>query len=594
MSSSHGFPKLGASRGKGNEAEIFEILGQPGQLAKKYHNSRHETSIEGMRLVNLIRLMELSSPSDKWMLTNSTAMPIELYGEQKQIHGFRMTDAGKSFQVVLYGRGGSKDKKAATIDWLLKESALSVPGFESCRMWNAGRGTDVRVNEVAFFERTEIAFHAAQILPILWKNNIRYGDFSSQNFLWTSQDVPRLFIVDADTIRQPGEEGVHSPDWQPHPLLKHSIESDRSLAALLIWRILRQDLHAEPAVEDAWNMPKEVPNQLYVDLISLYTTGDEDSWNAVVTGLRSIRSSEHQSRAFEWIRQSRCASLVLEYAPTNPSMAERQIIEGAKRQTQLEAKLAALSPRRLRLRMRSAQLESGFDLDMAHQEHVETKIPNNERLWELLNQGDFVLIAEAAVHGRIAVDEEFLVSRALEHAMYEQDLPQLKIEQQLSGSYVSCSFDWPTPSWINAAKIEITSEDGKYSNFSMQKRLTNETNKRSNLSLEAGYGLRPTLKVSWVIQLPSGSPVICPKGVSEVLVGTSSPPTTPTPTTGVTAPTSKPDELPKLELSTETPLSTPTKTDPGRVVTEEQQTVPVVEVSGFFSRLRSLFKKSNK
>ena len=593
MSSSYGFPKLGASRGKGNEAEIFEIVGQPGQLAKKYHNSRHQTSIEGMRLITLINLIDSSCPSDKWMLTNSTAMPIELYGEQKQIHGFRMTDAGKSFQVFLYGRGGSKDKKAATIDWLLKETALSVPGFESCRMWNAGRGTDVRVNEVSFFERTEIAFHAAQILPILWKNNIRYGDFSSQNFLWTSQDIPRLFIVDADTIRQPGEEGVHSPDWQPHPSLKHSIESDRSLAALLIWRILRQDLHAEPTVEDAWNMPKEVPNQLYADLISLYQTGEEDSWDAVVTGLRNIRSPEHQSRAFEWMRQSRCASLVLEYAPTNPSMAERQIIEGAKRQTQLEAKLAALSPRRLRLRMRSAQLESGFDLDMAHQEHVETKIPNNERLWELLNQGEFVLIAEAAVHGRIAVDEEFLVSRALEHAMYEQDLPQLKIEQQPSGGYVSCSFDWPTPSWINAAKIETTSEDGKFSNFLIEKRSTNELNKRSNFSLQAGYGLRPTLKVSWAIQLPSGSPVICPKGASAVLVGTSIWPSTPPPTPEVTTPTSKGGENSELGIPIVKPSNTSTNTATDSVVTPTQEVIPVVEPSGFFSRLRSLFKKSN-
>ena len=593
MSSSYGFPKLGASRGKGNEAEIFEIVGQPGQLVKKYHNSRHQTSIEGMRLITLIDLIDSSCPSDKWMLTNSTAMPIELYGEQKQIHGFRMTDAGKSFQVFLYDRGGSKDKKAATIDWLLKETALSVPSFE-LRMWNASRGTAVRVNEVSFFERTEIAFHAAQILPILWKNNIRYGDFSSQNFLWTSQDIPRLFIVDADTIRQPGEEGVHSPDWQPHPSLKHSIESDRSLAALLIWRILRQDLHAEPAVVDAWNMPKEVPNQLYVDLISLYTTGEEDSWDAVVTGLRSIRSSEHQSRAFEWIRQSRCASLVLEYAPTNPSMAERQIIEGAKRQTQLEAKLAALSPRRLRLRMRSAQLESGFDLDMAYQEHVETKIPNNERLWELLNQGEFVLIAEAALHGRIAVDEEFLVSRALEHAMYEQDLPQLEIVQQPSGGYVSCSFDWPISSWINAAKIEITSEDGNYSNFSMQKRLTNETNKRSNFSLEAGYGLRPTLKVSWAIQLPSANTVICPKGVSAVLAGTFSRPSIPSLAPVVPAQTSKRDEVPGFKPPTVRPSIPPNNTDSGRVVTQREPSIPVVETSGFFSRLRSLFKKSNK
>jgi hypothetical protein len=245
--------------------------------------------------------------------------------------------------------------------------------------------------------------------------------------------------------------------------------------------------------------------------------------------------------------------------------------------------------------MRSAQLESGFDLDMAHQEHVETKIPNNERLWELLNQGDFVLIAEAAVHGRIAVDEEFLVSRALEHAMYEQDLPQLKIEQQPTGGYGSCSFDWPTPSWINAAKIETTSEDGKYSNFSIEKRLTNELNKRSNLSLEAGYGLRPTLKVSWVIQLPSGSPVICPKGVSAVLTGTPIGPTTPTPTTGVTAPTSKRDDNSGPGTSTVTQPSATTKTATETVVNPPPPPpIPVVETSGFFSRLRSLFKKSNK
>lgn len=582
MSGSNGFPKLGTSRGKGNEAEIFEIVGQPGQLAKKYHNSRHETSIEGMRLVNLIRLIDSSCPSDKWMLTNSTAMPIELYGEQKQIHGFRMTDAGKSFQVFLYGRGGSKDKQAATIDWLLKETALSVPSFESCRMWNASRGTDVRVNEVSFFERTEIAFHSAQILPILWKNNIRYGDFSSQNFLWTSQDIPRLFIVDADTIRQPGEEGVHSPDWQPHPSLRQSIEADRSLASLLIWRILRQDLHAEPSVEDAWNMPKEVPGQLYADLISLYTTGDQNTWKHVVAGLREIRSPEHASRAFNWIHQSGYASLVLDYAPANPTIAERQIIEGAKRQTQLEARLAALSPRRLRLRMQSVELEFGFHLDLGNTEQVQTKINNNEKLWELLNRGEFTLVADAAVHGRITISDDFLVSRAIEHALHEQDPPQLEIVQQPSGGYVSCSFDWPSPSWINAAKIEITSEDGKYSNFSMQKRLTNEPNKRSNFSLDAGFGLRPSLKVSWAIQLPSGSSVFCSKGTTIALNGNTNRPTF-VPPVRRDPPT---EEKPSVTRPPEPiPPTIPRRPNFGAVIT------PVQTKSGFLSRFRSLFKR---
>jgi len=584
MSKNFGFPKLGASRGKGNEAEIFEIVGQAGQLAKKYHNSRHQTSIAGMRLIALTNLIEFSCPSDKWMLAISTAMPIELYGEQKQIYGFRMTDAGKSFQVSIDDHRKAKEKKAATIDWLLKETALSAPAYEIW-MWNAGRGTDVRVNEVTFFERTEIAFHAAQILPILWKNNVRYGDFSSQNFLWTSQDVPRLFIVDADTIRQPGEEGVHSPDWQPHPSLQHSIESDRSLAALLIWRILRQDLHAEPAVEDAWNMPKEVKNQLYADLISLYTTGEADSWDAVVTGLRNIRSLEHQSRAFEWIRQSRCASLVLEYVPVNPSMAEREIIEGAKRQKQLEVTLATLSLRRLRLRMRSAQLEPGFVLDMTNQEQVETKIHSNEKLWELLNHGEFVLVADAAVHGRISINEEFLVSRALEHALHEQDPPHLEIVQQSPDGYVSCLFDWPTSNWINVARIEITSDDGKYSNFSLHERLLNEPKKRVNFSLDAGYGLRPSLKVSWAIQLPNGSNVFCSKGTSIVMNGATNRPTVVPPQ--AISPQSPPVrvEPPVTQPPVPRPPTTAPRASSGAVIT------PVRKKSGAFSRLRNLFKR---
>jgi hypothetical protein len=178
--------------------------------------------------------------------------------------------------------------------------------------------------------------------------------------------------------------------------------------------------------------------------------------------------------------------------------------------------------------------------------------------------------------------------------MYEQDLPQLKIEQQPPGGYVSCSFDWPTPSWINAAKIETTSEDGKFSNFLIEKRSTNELNKRSNFSLQAGYGLRPTLKVSWAIQLPSGSPVICPKGASAVLVGTSSWPSTPPPTPEVTTPTSKRGENSELGIPTIGPSNTSNNTDSGRVVTPREPIIPVVETSGFFSRLRSLFKKSNK
>ena len=60
--------------------------------------------------------------------------------------------------------------------------------------------------------------------------------------------------------------------------------------------------------------------------------------------------------------------------------------------------------------------------------------------------------------------------------------PQLEIVQQSSAGYVSCSFDWPTSNWINAARIEITSEDGKNSNFSIQERLLNEWKKRTNFS----------------------------------------------------------------------------------------------------------------
>ena len=577
MSKNFGFPKLGASRGKGNEAEIFEIVGQAGQLAKKYHNSRHQTSIEGMRLIALTNLIESSCPSDNWMLTNSTAMPIELYGEQKQIYGFRMTDAGKSFQVFLYGRNGAKEKRPATIDWLLKESALSVPGFESCQMWNAERGTNVRVNEVAFFERTEIAFNAARILPILWKKNVRYGDFSSQNFLWTSQDVPRLFIVDADTIRGPGEEGVHSPDWQPHPSLRQSIESDRSLAALLIWRLLRQDLHAEPSLEDALNMPKEVPEQLYIDLTTLYTTGEQDTWNHVAAGLRDIRSLEHQSRAFNWIRQSGYASLVLDYAPANPTIAERQVIEGAKRQTHLEARLAALSPRRLRLRMRSVELELGFDLDLGNTDQVEAKINNNEKLWELLNQGEFVVVADAAVHGRISINEEFLVSRALEHALHEQDPPHLENFQQSSAGYVSCLFDWPTSNWINAARIEVTSDNGKYSNFWIQERLLNEPKKRTNFSLDEGHGLRPSLKISWAIHLPNGSNVFCSKGTTIVMNGV----------------TSRPSVVPVADepVVPVAPVGPVAPVEPVVPVAPVVRTSPVRKKSGVFPRLRSLFKR---
>jgi hypothetical protein len=200
----------------------------------------------------------------------------------------------------------------------------------------------------------------------------------------------------------------------------------------------------------------------------------------------------------------------------------------------------------------------------------------------LLNQGEFVLIAEAAVHGRIAVDEEFLVSRALEHAMYEQDLPQLKIEQQPSGGYVSCSFDWPTPSWINAAKIEITSEDGKYSNFSMQKRLTNEPNKRSNFSLDAGFGLRPSLKVSWAIQLPSGSSVFCSKGTTIALNGNTNRPTF-VPPVRRDPPT---EEKPSVTRPPEPiPPTIPRRPNFGAVIT------PVQTKSGFLSRFRSLFKR---
>jgi hypothetical protein len=437
----------------GAEALIYEDANEPDRyLIKKFHDEhkipRPLTGDKALRLRELFNMSATLRPSEWHFLVRRFSWAVEVYGiAEDVIDGVKIPKATEEFFIDFENVTGLQHslQNLAFLhtDFLSKPTIVKTP-----------------FTEVVFEDRIEICYQFMLAFGALWETGYRYCDFSANNLAWSLKPNPRVFIIDAESCREPGLKATHSPDWAPAPNLGETMEGDRSLCGLLVWRILSVD----------YSLPMGTSNPRYIGqcnaetrqmICDLFTTGSRGSFDGLKTAFAEIRAKKWEDDSFEWACESGFARLVLSHAPLQPNSKQQKIIDAALAQVELEDAISLLDTRSRALKLFSSQPLPGFEFDINQGLLSASSSQSEVMLRELAFSGLYTTVAEHVLASASTSPVDGITYRAIEHALVEVGLPVLQYTPNSPTSSTGrYEWAWPGSPLVTHAECRFVTSSG--------------------------------------------------------------------------------------------------------------------------------------
>jgi hypothetical protein len=376
-----------------------------------------------------------------------------------------------------------------TTDYLTRPAIKSAPF------------TDVR-----FVDRVEVALEFLYSFQVLWDLGYRYCDFKEQNFSFTLNGRPRVFIIDAESISPPNMSEWRTEDWYPPDKNDFTMESDRSLACLLVWRIIGKSRTTPPS-QGNHVANFELLDQRTLDLLEDgYRHGSQEIIDELIRELTKYRSAENIRKAFEWAADTQLATLVLRYAPPNPSQQEALFLADAMKQKALEDDLMALNPRLRKVRLNSTVPFAGFRMDIPDWISVGGSELDAESIRLLALDGEFEEVAQAFIGRTTSAPVGRLVTRAIQAAIAQIGPPLVRTRVSPAGEF-QLQWSWPGADIVNGARILLYLPDGTLS----QEGYCDRAKQNPSITFPAGADIPDGSKL-WVsyAMLLDDATIVCP------------------------------------------------------------------------------------
>jgi hypothetical protein len=486
------------------EAFIFEDLSDQDVLIKVYHNGSNQARSpkvgeDASRLIDLLTLASGVSPSQSWRLSTSFAWPQAVFGQSSdRIDGIAMKKATQDFFIKYSTVAGDLTKVQSLV---FLGDALSQPIV-----------TKTPYTSMDFETRVEIAFELLLSMRVVWEMGYRYCDYSENNILWSYRPIPRVFILDTESCRRPGVFGNKSNGWHPRVELGYTIEADRSQCALAVWRIIGGDIGIVPP-----NLPQDSPGHALdresIRVIKeLWDFGEESTFLKLIEILRTYRSKTFSDIAFTEATETQLARVVLDYAPSQPTQGQHEIILRAKKQFELELEIISLEPRAQRLRLNRATPVQGFEFDFAP---TAVQVPfhqDDEIIRNLAIDGEFEYIAEMFASLPECVPMNNVATRAIQVALANCGVANL-ISVPMNGSTQRFEWSWPGAFFSNCARIRIVND----SNDVLSEVVATRSKNKGGVSLpiDDTYPDNSRIEVSFGLETQRGEKVFSPFGGRE-------------------------------------------------------------------------------
>jgi len=430
-------PQLTGTPIEGGEALVYFSASDPDIVIKKYKTPRtHENArraIEQNRFINSLR------PSDKLRLTETITWPLALFGTERDIQGCKMQKVAKSF--YFSATVGNVDKeRISQVNYLIDTSWWSSPAVKRVQ----------RPDIVSPSVRVELCYEYLLTLSRLWENGAFYGDISPRNLLWTLAPHPRVMFLEGDSVGLVSDsdgDAIHTTEWFPNPSISDLISRDRSLGGLLVFRILREDLHVKPRPTDAYTGP--LTNILNAAR-ELWQTGSSQSLHNLLDSLHAQRSDKLIRMALQRATTRGHASEIIRHTPVTPTAEELEILELAKKQLAIETSILHATPTRRRSLMRRRLPLPGFEFDL--HDSAETEATKNSDLQQLVSQLDFESAASQYIRSQTRFSLTPDLIRSLQHHLVQVEPTFAKQTRNPDGS-LDITWSWPSEPTINAAVI---------------------------------------------------------------------------------------------------------------------------------------------
>ncbi len=221
---------LGRELANGGQGSVYELLTNPLQVFKRYHNPDHP-EFTPQTLQHLVEERESLSYAGR-SVDEFAAWPHAVVVDGAKTVGFLMRRVPAEFSLRI----GHKTRLAD----------LSYLATSPKPIWG-------HVDLPNQNERMQILRQLAGAIDALHRRRIVLGDVSFANILWSCVPQPRIMLLDCDGMRPEGETPVlpqaDTIDWHdPHAPsdVPPDRDRDRYKLALAVLRVLSTRLDAKP------------------------------------------------------------------------------------------------------------------------------------------------------------------------------------------------------------------------------------------------------------------------------------------------------------------------------------------------------------
>jgi hypothetical protein len=493
-------PLLPVTRfGEGGESLVYEHPTNRDLLIKLFtdsgKNRAPRTGAEAAHIESLNDFQNGISYSHRQLLSTNFSWPIETYGNRPGvIDAIGILRAPEDFWIDITMHSGKVNHLFLQVGYLTTDY-LTRPAIKSAPF------TDVR-----FVDRVEVALEFLYSFQVLWDLGYRYCDFKEQNFSFTLNGRPRVFIIDAESISPPNMSEWRTEDWYPPDKNDFTMESDRSLACLLVWRIIGKSRTTPPSQGNHVANFDDLDKRTLDLLEDGYRHGSQEIIDELIRELTKYRSAENIRKAFEWAADTQLATLVLRYAPPNPSQQEALFLADAMKQKALEDDLMALNPRLRKVRLNSTVPFAGFRMDIPDWISVGGSELDAESIRLLALDGEFEEVAQAFIGRTTSAPVGRLVTRAIQAAIAQIGPPLVRTRVSPAGEF-QLQWSWPGADIVNGARILLYLPDGTLS----QEGYCDRAKQNPSITFPAGADIPDGSKL-WVsyAMLLDDATIVCP------------------------------------------------------------------------------------
>ena len=430
--------------GGGGFSDVYRDPAHQGRLIKVFKQPL--VGNEAERFLRLIELDDWARPSDARTFRTRFAWPIDWWGEANQVTGFsmRMAPSGCFFSLTVAKRTG--------------RVLLQLKYLENSEWWDR-RAVTSEPPALTPIDRRELAVDWLDTIRTLHLYGLAYGDISSNNVCARLDDRPGVFLLDADSIGYPAEieaSHVHTVDWVT-PENLDALERDRSLSALLVWRLFAE---ARAGIPTATAGPLETAGagDLAPVLEEAYRTGRAEALDEVGNGLRLLRNEATATAALEEALEAGYARHIHREAVHGRGTRFVEAREAAEQRITVEDEIDE-APRRQRRRLlsRAALAFPGYALDL-RPDHEGSRPTSAGQLRDRILDAEFEELARQLMRqGLGGLEMDRWLPRAIQHALVKAVQPE--IEVSTSPGCVQVQWRWPDAEYANAAVVDVTTAE---------------------------------------------------------------------------------------------------------------------------------------